>query len=218
MRTALTEEFQWVLWKMVATAVLLAMGPRLRPGWNAALIGIAVGSIASELPTPSFALISTEGDTMSRTPSFHPVPRGGIDPIRCEADALAVLQLAAPYGNDTIVILLDSQRRGCSIVIVNDTDGPDAMFRILDSFLDNLLHTVLDTRGGAGHDDPEITGLILATSRPGGEVEVDDVHRWLEASDQCAASGVELVEWFVIGRTGPRCPRELFGEPDRWSR
>jgi len=39
MRTALVEEFQCVLWKIVATAVLLAMRSRLRPDWNTALIG-----------------------------------------------------------------------------------------------------------------------------------------------------------------------------------
>ncbi len=146
---------------------------------------------------------------MSHSRSFHPVPRGGIDPIRSADDALAVLALAAPYDHDIIVILLDAQRRGSSIVIVSDTHGPDAMCRILDTFL-------AATRLATTHGDVEVAGLILATSRPDGEIESDDVHRWLEASDQCAAGGLELVEWFVLGRTGPRCPRELFGEPERW--
>lgn len=142
---------------------------------------------------------------MSHSRSFHPVPRGGTDPIRSADDALAVLALAAPYDHATILILLDAQRRGSSIVIVSDTHGPDAMFRILDTFL------------AAARDDVDVAGLILATSRPDGEVESDDVHRWLEASDQCAAAGLELVEWFVLGRTGPHCPRDLFGEPERWA-
>ena len=142
---------------------------------------------------------------MSRNRSFHPVPRGGIDPIRSADDALAVLALGAPYEHDTILILLDEQRRGSSILIVSDTHGPDAMFRILDTFL-------AATRG-----DACAAGLILATSRPDGEVEFGDIHRWLEASDQCAAGGLELVEWFVLGRTGPRCPRALFGERERWA-
>jgi hypothetical protein len=39
----------------------------------------------------------------------------------------------------------------------------------------------------------------------------------LEAGDLCRSGGIELLEWFVLGRSGPRCPRELFGEPDRWA-
>ncbi len=142
---------------------------------------------------------------MSHDPSFHAVPRGGIDPIRCADDALAVLALGAPYGADTIVILLDSEHRGASIMIVTGTDTPDAMFHILQRCVE------------AARDHREIDALILASSRPDGDVEPDDVHRWLEASDQCTAGGLELVEWFVLGRTGPRCPRALFGGTERWA-
>lgn len=141
---------------------------------------------------------------MSRNHPYHQVPRGGIDPITCREDALAVLALGAPYGHDTIVIPLDADRCGGSVVVVTDTFEPDAMFRILDTFV------------AAGRDRPEIGGLILATSRPGGTVGLDDMHRWLEASDQCRAGGLELVEWFVIAGAGVACPRELFGEPERW--
>ncbi len=142
---------------------------------------------------------------MSRNRKFHPVPRGGIDPIRCAEDALAVLALAAPYGHDTIVILLDAERRGTSIMVVTDTCDDDALFRIISTCL------------AATAPHPPITAVILATSRPDGDVEPDDVLRWLEASDQCRAGGLELVEWFVLGRSGPQRPRELFGEPERWA-
>lgn len=141
---------------------------------------------------------------MSPNRSFHRVPRGGVDPIRCAEDALAVLALTAPYGNDTIAMLLDTRRCGSSIIIVNDTLDPDAMF------------TVIDTCVEVTVDRDDIDGLILATSRPGRGVEPDDVHRWLEASDQCQAGGLVLVEWFVIGAS-IRCPRELLGEPARWT-
>jgi len=141
---------------------------------------------------------------MSRNRSSHRVPRGGIDPIRCADDALAVLALAAPYGHDTIAMLLDEHRCGSSILIVTDTIDPDAMF------------TVIDTCLAVAHEVDDVDGLILATSRPHGGVEPDDVHRWLEASDQCRASGLELIEWFVLGTT-IRCPRGVFGEPARWT-
>ena len=143
---------------------------------------------------------------MSHDPALYPVPRGGIDPIRCANDALAVLALGAPYGHESIAILLDHRRRGSSVLVVNDTTEADAMFAVIDACL--TARASVDV----------IDGLILATSRPGGDVVADDVHRWLEASDQCAAGGLRLVEWFVLGRRGPRCPRELFGEPPRWRR
>jgi hypothetical protein len=131
MRTALTEEFQCALWKMVATAVL-AMTSRIRPDPDIALIGSCPVSVVSDAPTPPSLISSTEGDAMSRNRKFHPVPRGGIDPIHSADDALAVLALAAPYGHDTVVIALDDERRGSSVVIVSDTVERDALFDVID--------------------------------------------------------------------------------------
>jgi hypothetical protein len=142
---------------------------------------------------------------MSRNRRFHPVPRGGIDPIRSADDALAVLALAAPYGHDTIVILLGADRCGSSVMIVTDTVEPDALFGVISAFV-----TVASS-------EPTIRALIVASSRPDGDMGADDVHRWLEASDLCRAGGLELIEWFVLGRSGPRCPRQMFGEPARWA-
>jgi hypothetical protein len=205
MRTALTEEFQCALWKMVAAAVL-TMGSRLRPDPDSARIGSIAVSVVSGRPTPPSQISSTEGDAMSRNRKFHPVPRGGIDPIRSADDALAVLALAAPYGHDTIVILLDAERRGSSIMVVNDTVDRDALFGVIDACV----------AASAAHGAP-VEAMILASSRPDGDVEPADVHRWLEAGDQCRSGGIELIEWFVLGRSGPQCPRELFGEPERWA-
>lgn len=142
---------------------------------------------------------------MSRNRKSHPVPRGGIDPIRSADDALAVLALAAPYGHDTIVIPLDADRRSSSIMVVTDTVDHDALFGVID----------VCVAATAAHGAP-IEAMIVASSRPDGDVEADDVHRWLEAGDLCRSGGIELIEWFVLGRSGAQCPRELFGEPERW--
>jgi hypothetical protein len=142
---------------------------------------------------------------MSRTHLFHPVPRGGIDPIRSRHDALAVLALGAPYGHDTIAVLLDTNRCGRSVLVVANTDDTDALHRIIDVCIQ-----VTNQRS-------EISGILLATSRPDGDVEPADVDRWYEASKQCHTGGLELLEWFVLGRSGPRCPRELCGDPERWA-
>ncbi len=69
---------------------------------------------------------------MSRSCSAHRIPRGFIDPIESRADALAVLSLAAPFGHDTVAILLDAERRGMGIFVVTGTTDPDAIFRIID--------------------------------------------------------------------------------------
>lgn len=138
---------------------------------------------------------------MSRSCSTHRIPRGFIDPIESRADALAVLSLTAPFGNDTVAILLDPERRGVGILVVTATTDPDAIFRVIDV----CVH--------ARYTD--IGGLILATSRPDGDMQPVDRDRWIEAAMQCDDAGVELVEWFVIGRH-ITCPRELAGEPARW--
>jgi hypothetical protein len=138
---------------------------------------------------------------MSHFCSPHRIPRGFIDPIESEADALAVLSLAAPFGHDTIAVLLDPDRCGVGILVVTDTRDDDAIFRIIDVCID--AHYT------------EIGGLILATSRPGGDILSADRDRWIEASMQCDDGGIELVEWFVIG-THISCPRELAGDEPRW--
>ena len=139
---------------------------------------------------------------MSRHHPTHRVPRGGIDPIRSRADALAVLALAAPFGDDTVAILLDAERRGIGLVVVTGTFDPDAIFGVISVC--------------SGARQPGIAGLILATSRPDGDLVAADLDRWIEASLQCDDAGIELVEWFVIG-AHIACPRELAGDPPRWS-
>jgi len=61
----------------------------------------------------------------------------------------------------------------------------------------------------------DLASLVLATSRPGGDMQATDRERWIEAAMQCADGGIELVEWFVIGEH-IACPRDLAGDPPRW--
>lgn len=126
-----------------------------------------------------------------------------VGPIDSETDALAVLALGGPYGHDTIAILLDAERRGIGAIVVTDTVDPDALFTVIDVCVTG---PVLD-----------VDAVILATSRPGGDVTCDDLDRWSEATTQCNDAGVELVEWFVLANRVGR-PRELAGDPPRWGR
>jgi hypothetical protein len=139
---------------------------------------------------------------MSHTRSTHHVPRGGIDPIRGESDALAVLALLAPFGHDTIALVLDAERRGHTAFMVTGTTDPDALFTVIELC---CAASTVDARG-----------LILASCRPGGGLDPSDPARWVDATQQCRVAGVELIEWFVLGGAIER-PRELVGDPPRWA-
>ena len=130
--------------------------------------------------------------------------------IHDEFDALGVISMALaadPGVGETIVLVLDPERRGREIVIVNDTAGGDALIGVVEWLC-------------ARHRD-DVGGFVVASVRPRMPVEPGDVDRWFEASDLCAAAGIELVEWFVIsGRRSAdvSCPRDRVGEPPRWRR
>lgn len=135
----------------------------------------------------------------------HRVPRPHVDRIGDASTALALLRtvIATPRRAETIAVLLDEQRRGISLFVVNGTTAGDA---VLD---------VVDVIGAAAEVDDLLRSIVLATVRPGGGVEPADVDRWLGASAALDRRGVELVEWFVVGDV-IECPRDLLGAPPRW--
>ncbi len=145
---------------------------------------------------------------MSSFCTIHRVPRGSTEPIVTERAALAAIKmvLEPPLRHDTIVITLDRERRGRSLVVIHGTDHHDALFGVLDIV--------------TGIDDDELDALIVATVRPpvAGVPDLDplDVERWILASELVESSGLELVEWFVVG-AGVSCPRDQLGEPPRWA-
>jgi hypothetical protein len=141
----------------------------------------------------------------------HRVPRAGVDPIDSPATAVAVIKLAMhlPLAAETIALVLDADHRGRTVVIVDGTEDPDSVLEVTERLADAIA-----TTGHAG-------ALVLASVRPGGRPLADDGDRWLEASDLAEAVGVELIEWFVVaddtGRPTAWCPRDLLGEPPRWT-
>jgi len=143
---------------------------------------------------------------MSRFCLANQMPRALVDPIDSPADALTLIELTIkqPRQCETIAILLDHERRGLSIFTVTGTTEADAMFDILDILVDTA---------NSGTD--RLGGVILASIRPAGRVEPEDVDRWLEASEMLELGGLELVEWYVIG-DDVACPRDLLGERPRW--
>ena len=142
--------------------------------------------------------------------SWRRVPRAGVDPIDSASSAMSVLSLAVhrPLTPETIVLLLDDERRGVSIVVVDGTDDPNAVVLVVECLAEAVAEAT------------PATSLVVASVRPGDGVLDDDPDRWLEASDVAAQRGVELVEWFVFDgdddALGVHCPRDDLGERPRW--
>ena len=132
-------------------------------------------------------------------------PRAGVDPISDADSAFITVSMAVgrPLRHETIALLADDARRGVALVVVNGTSRPDDVVEVLEFLTHPSAH------GG------RVGSIALATVRPGGRSDASDIDRWLEMSDLAEQSGIELLEWFVIGRD-VTCPRDLLGEPPRW--
>ena len=135
------------------------------------------------------------------------LPRAGIDPIDHPDTALAAIALAVrrPLRSETVLLLLDEARCGRAIVAVSGTAEPDQVIEVIECIMqsDGCEHLGAIVVASVRPDDPADTG------DPG------DVDRWLEMSEIAELAGIELLEWFVIGRT-ISCPRDRLGEAPRW--
>ncbi|NND73396.1 MAG: hypothetical protein HKN44_00150 [Ilumatobacter sp.] len=133
------------------------------------------------------------------------VPAAGVDPIRSPYSALAVIlgAMSPESRHETIIMTLDRERRGRTVLVVIDTVEPDSLLGIVDMLAEFAIR------------DADAGGVVIATVRPDGTVDPDDMSRWEEADDVLADVGLELVEWFVLG-TSIHSPRELAGVPPRW--
>lgn len=105
----------------------------------------------------------------------------------------------------TDVVFLDHDRSGVGVVTVAGTDDPDAVLAIGE--------VVAEAFGG--HD--RVAAVVMASHRPDGGADLDDIERWLELDGALSDAGIELIEWLVVGVGGVACPRELVGEPARWT-
>lgn len=155
-------------------------------------------------------------DPCTRRPTSEPtgehrLPRAHVDPIDHEATALALLAavVSEPPRSETIIVLLDRERRGMSIIVVDGTLDHDA-----------VIHTVeaISTAAAAGTD---VGALVVASVRPTDQFDdLLDADRWLHLDEIADQHGLDLVEWFVFhGAWADRIsrPRELLDEPQRWS-
>ena len=139
-------------------------------------------------------------------PSLAGLPLARVDRITNAAAALALIDAltSEPPIYETLVVLLDHQQRGTAVWRLDNTVDNDSVLHTAD-------HVIEVT-----HQTDHVGGVIIASVRPESSDELDDVDRWLTIDDQLGLVGIELVEWFVIGRSVSR-PRALLGEPERWA-
>ena len=138
---------------------------------------------------------------------MHPsAPSAPPAPIRCASDAIHLLSLAVndPLDTETLAFLLDADGIGGVLVAVDGTLHPDDML------------DVVEVMSQAAGSSPRAESLVVASVRPHSGVLPGDIDRWLEATDIAELHGIQLVEWYVVGPHGIECPRDLFGEPERW--
>ena len=109
------------------------------------------------------------GGPMSMFCTTHGLPRAGLDPIDSSPAALAVVELALhrPLVHQTIALVLEADRRGRTVLVVDGTDEPDAVLDVVERVVDSIAAT-----GRTGC-------LVVATARPGGGPVEGDDDRWL---------------------------------------
>jgi len=136
-------------------------------------------------------------------PSF---PIAEVDAIDDAATALALINEFAsrPQAHETLAVLLDREHRGTTILNVDGTVDNDSVLWVADHVTD------------VAHRVDGVDAVIIASYRPGGSDELDDIDRWLTIDEQLGLVGIELVEWFVIGNA-VSCPRSLLGDTSRWA-
>ena len=134
----------------------------------------------------------------------HPVPAPPA--VRSAHAARRLLRplVGSPPQEQTLAFLLDDRWVGGVIVSVDNTNLPEHLLGVVE---------VMSIAGGR---TPPVQSLVVATVRPEHDAEPADGDLWLQASHLAEQHGIVLVEWFVFGPAGFRCPRELVGEPPRW--
>lgn len=127
-------------------------------------------------------------------------------PVRCAADAVAVVALAlhAPPVDETICFLLDDDGVGGVVIAVEGTAAPDDVLEVV-------------ARVAAAADGTPTRRLVVASVRPQGSVRRDDRQRWRAIVDTAGSLGVEVVEWLVVDHERRvLAPRALAGDPMPW--
>ena len=115
-------------------------------------------------PTPEAPRRTHSGGFMTHFCSSHRFPHADRDPIDdSTARLLFESTLAIPRRPETVVVLLDHDRRGRSILNVDRTDHPDAVLDVAELSI------------ALADGSPAVSGALIASVRPAGGDKLDDV-------------------------------------------
>lgn len=139
--------------------------------------------------------------------SFGRMPRAHLDPIVCVDDAYAVfaVQMSDPVQDETLVMLLDDQHCGSTLITVAGTWSVEQLFEVAEAM------------SVVARSAPDISAIVLASVRRQDETAdllLPSVWRQLDAIVE--GCGLVLVDWLVTGPWGLLLPRAILGERSRW--
>lgn len=120
------------------------------------------------------------------------VPRAHLDPIDSLLEALSVLALAVerPLQDSTTAVLLDTHRRGVSLI---RTRQP----------LRDAAHLIIGEASRIGN----VQYVVVVSERSHSSTAPADLDDYRAISQLFSHAGISLIEWVVLGRGGLYCPR-----------
>lgn len=131
------------------------------------------------------------------------VPRAHRDPITSATQALSVFALAItrPLRLETLVLMMSRDRHGVGFFALNSGGN---------------LHSLIDHIVGRCAAENSARAIAIASVRPQQQSHLENGSEWDSARDICQRAGVQLVDWFVIGRHGVHCPRLVAHQSNEW--
>ena len=131
------------------------------------------------------------------------VPRAHRDHITSATQALSVFSLAIsrPLRPETLVLMMSHDHRGIGLIALNT--GGD-----LRSLIDHIV--------GKCAAENSARAVAIASVRTKLQSQLHCSIEWTKASEICQRAGVQLVDWFVVGRHGVNRPRIIANELDVW--
>lgn len=146
---------------------------------------------------------------LSHAVTLVDVPRPFLDTISSTSQALSVfsLTMSRPARAETLVLLLDSSRRGVALLSDTNRHGGGAT----PSHVGELLgHHVV----GMASAHPAAVACFVLTVEPNAAPTPDDAEAWFAFADICDRAGIVLLDWCVRGFSTR--PGELRGQGSVW--
>lgn len=115
------------------------------------------------------------------------------------------MQMSDPVQDETLVMLLDDQLCGSTLITITDTRSVEQLFHVAEA--------MAQVAGGL----PDISTVVIASvRREGSTADLLERAVWAKLDEIVEASGLVLLEWLVTGPWGVLLPRAIHGDLSRW--